>query len=202
MPDTSPRGEGVPNDASYDLGVGAGFYVNATQEPWSQYFQMYTYVTEELPALLEKHYNLKYKSISGHSMGGHGALTIALKNPKEWTSVSALAPICNPTSCPWGKKAFNSYLGSVEAGSGYDASLLLSSPLFDDILVDQGGADEFLLQGQLLPEALLSAADKCKQKITYHCRDGFDHSYFFVAACITNHIEFHATRLQSKLAGK
>ncbi|KAI2493949.1 Zinc-binding dehydrogenase [Fragilaria crotonensis] len=206
LPDTSPRGDNVPNVDSYDLGQGAGFYINATQSPYDANYQMYTYVTQELPALLEKEFQLSssLKSISGHSMGGHGALTIALKDPKSWVSVSAFSPICNPTNCPWGQKAFTAYLGSVEAGELHDATVLLSkrtTPVleFDDILIDQGDADEFLVAGQLLPEAFQAAASNCGQKVTVHMREGFDHSYHFIAAFIEDHVVFHSKRLHNKI---
>jgi len=170
LPDTSPRGEDVPNVDSYDLGQGAGFYLNATEEPYKTNYQMYNYVTEELPTFLGTEFNLgsSLKSVCGHSMGGHGALTFALKDPSSWVSVSAFSPICNPTKCPWGDKAFKAYLGSVEAGEAYDATVLIgqrSTPIieFDDILIDQGDADEFLAE-QLKPEELVKAAEKCGQK--------------------------------------
>jgi len=206
MPDTSPRGKDVANVDSYDLGQGAGFYVNATEEPYKPHYQMYSYVTEELPQLLDQQFKVGgqgLKSISGHSMGGHGALTIAFKNPDQWASVSALAPICNPTHCPWGNKVFLAYLGSVEAGDAHDATVILSergSPFaeFDDILIDQGTKDEFLQQ-QLAPNSLKEAAEKVGQKITLNMRDGFDHSYHFVAAFIEQHVDFHAKRLKDKI---
>ncbi|KAL7536928.1 hypothetical protein ACHAXR_007483, partial [Thalassiosira sp. AJA248-18] len=207
MPDTSPRGDpSVPNVDSYDLGIGAGFYVNATQEPYSTHYHMYTYITEELPALLESQFSMGkdgLRSISGHSMGGHGALTIALKNP-SWVSVSAFSPICNPTACPWGDKALTAYLGSVDAGKANDATALLegrSEPTgFDEILIDQGADDEFLTQLQLLPGNLVEAAKKCGQNVTLNMRDGFDHSYFFIASFIEDHVSFHGKRLRKKQA--
>mmetsp|Transcript_9150 Transcript_9150/g.14112 ORF Transcript_9150/g.14112 Transcript_9150/m.14112 type:complete len:689 (+) Transcript_9150:119-2185(+) len=207
MPDTSPRGEDVPNVDSYDLGVGAGFYVNATQEPYTKHYQMYTYVTEELPALLEEQFSIGkqgLRSISGHSMGGHGALTIALKDTnKSWVSVSAFSPICNPTKCPWGDKAFKAYLGSVDAGLAHDATALLSengATVYDEILIEQGADDNFLSGGQLLPENLVEAAKSVGQKVTMNMRDGYDHSYYFIASFIGDHISFHAKRLRSKYA--
>jgi len=207
MPDTSPRGEDVPNVDSYDLGVGAGFYVNATQEPYAKHYQMYTYVTEELPALLEEQFSIGkqgLRSISGHSMGGHGALTIALKDTnKSWVSVSAFSPICNPTKCPWGDKAFKAYLGSVDAGLAHDATALLSengATVYDEILIEQGADDNFLSGGQLLPENLVEAAKSVGQKVTMNLRDGYDHSYYFIASFIGDHISFHAKRLRSKYA--
>jgi len=208
MPDTSPRGDpSVPNVDSYDLGIGAGFYVNATQEPYSTHYQMYTYITEELPALLESQFSIGkdgLRSISGHSMGGHGALAISLNDPSGWASVSAFSPICNPTACPWGEKAFKAYLGSVEAGKAQDATVLLAGRSeatgFDDILIDQGKDDEFLTQLQLLPENLVEAAKKCGQNVTLNMRDGFDHSYFFIASFIEDHVAFHGKRLRKKQA--
>ncbi len=208
MPDTSPRGDGVPNVDSYDLGVGAGFYVNATEEPYAKNYQMYTYVTEELPALLESQFNIGQnglRSITGHSMGGHGALTIALKDTKKsWVSVSAFSPICNPTKCPWGDKAFKAYLGSVDAGLVHDATVLLSersgATVYDEILIEQGSDDNFLSAGQLLPENFVEASQKVGQKVTLNMRDGYDHSYYFIASFIGDHIAFHAKRLRSKYA--
>lgn len=202
MPDTSPRhDDSVPNVDSYDFGIGAGFYVNATLEPYSQHYQMYDYVTKELPSLLENDMNIGkdgLKSISGHSMGGHGALVIALREGKDsWKSVSAFAPIANPVNCPWGKKAFEGYLGSVDAGKVYDASLLVASlkaPMYDEILIDQGTADNFL-EDQLKPEFLAAAAKKSGQNITINMRNGFDHSYYFIAEFIENHVNFHAKYL-------
>ena len=203
MPDTSPRNEdSVPDVDSYDLGIGAGFYVDATSEPYKKHYQMFSYVSKELPSLLENELNLGKngrKSICGHSMGGHGALTIALKQgPSEWKSVSALAPICNPINCPWGRKAFSNYLGSVEAGGDHDATCLLlkeSSPVFENILIDQGTFDQFL-EDQLKPHALEDAAKQCGQSVTINFRTGFDHSYFFVGAYIEDHVNFHSKYLK------
>lgn len=209
MPDTSPRGDGVPDVDTYDLGVGAGFYVNATEEPFSKHYQMYSYVTEELPELLETQFNVGshgLRSITGHSMGGHGALTIALKDSKKsWVSVSAFAPICNPTKCPWGERAFKAYLGSVDAGLSHDATALMAesggATLYDEILIDQGADDNFLSGGQLLPENFVeAAAKKVGQKVTLNMRDGHDHSYYFIASYIGDHVAFHAKRLRSKYA--
>mmetsp|Transcript_2955 Transcript_2955/g.6843 ORF Transcript_2955/g.6843 Transcript_2955/m.6843 type:complete len:685 (-) Transcript_2955:193-2247(-) len=207
IPDTSPRGDDVANDDNYDLGQGAGFYVNATQEPWAKHYQMYAYVTEELPALVEKEYGIAadVKSVCGHSMGGHGALTLAFRDPKAWASVSAFAPICNPTACPWGTKAFTSYLGSVDAGSDHDATLLLKSkgPFaeYDDILIDQGLADNFL-EGQLLPEKLEAAAAEVGQKVTIRRHENYDHSYYFISTFIEDHVAFHAKRLRTAQGNK
>lgn len=203
MPDTSPRGDNVPNDHAYDLGQGAGFYLDATEAPWAEHYQMYSYIQDELPVLLENQYGIgPYKSIAGHSMGGHGALTLALKKPDAWTSVSAFSPIANPTDCPWGQKAFESYLGSVDAGKAHDATELLKSldgpSKFDDILIDQGLDDEFL-STQLKPEALEVAAKAVGQPLTVRRHVGFDHSYYFISTFIDDHIKFHAKRLQAAM---
>uniref|UniRef100_A0A7S2RRR9 S-formylglutathione hydrolase n=1 Tax=Eucampia antarctica TaxID=49252 RepID=A0A7S2RRR9_9STRA len=204
MPDTSPRhSEDVPNVDSYDLGIGAGFYVDATTDTYKNHYNMYSYITEELPSLLEKEYDLTIKSISGHSMGGHGALTIALREgPTKWASVSAFAPICNPTRCPWGEKAFTAYLGSVDLGKQHDATCILqqrSTPIegYDNILIDQGTDDNFLKK-ELKPEEFIAAATSCGQNTTVNMREGFDHSYYFIAAFIASHVEFHGKRLQKK----
>ena len=202
MPDTSPRGDNVADDEAYDLGKGAGFYVDATESPFAEHFKMRSYVTLELPQLLENEFRLGVKSICGHSMGGHGALSIAFEDPSSWTSVSAFSPISNPTECPWGEKAFGSYLGGVDAGKQFDATCLLNertAPIieYDEILIDQGTDDEFLKE-QLKPENLLAAAEKCGQKITLNMREGFDHSYYFIAAFIEDHVKFHAKRLHKK----
>jgi len=204
-PDTSPRGANCAGeDDSWDLGTGAGFYVDATQAPWNEHYRMYSYVTEELPALLREDFPLcdtRRMGITGHSMGGHGALICALKRPDLFKSVSAFAPICNPCSCPWGRKAFSSYLGSVEAGASYDAALLLTQrqpgtePLFDNILVDVGAADSFYTQGQLLPEALEAAAAQAGQPLSLRMQPGYDHSYYFVSTFLPEHVEWHAKRL-------
>jgi S-formylglutathione hydrolase len=210
MPDTSPRNDEsvqVPNVDSYDLGIGAGFYINATTETYAKHYQMYNYITKELPEILSSQtFNIGKdgrKSISGHSMGGHGALTIALREgPTIWKSVSAFAPICNPVDCPWGQKAFTEYLGSVDDGKVHDATCLLleqnkqtqTKSLYDDILIDQGTADNFLKE-QLKPEAFVKAAETCGQNVTLNMRNGFDHSYYFIAAFIESHVEFHGQRL-------
>lgn len=201
IPDTSPRHDSsVPDVDSYDLGIGAGFYVNAIAEPYKKNYKMYDYITKELPEILGS-INIgknNLKSIAGHSMGGHGALTIALKDSNAWKSVSAFAPIANPTDCPWGKKAFIAYLGDVDHGKEYDATCLLEAnnkKKFDDILIDQGTADNFL-KDQLKPEALISAAEKVGQKVTLKMRKGFDHSYYFIAAFIESHVEFHSIYLK------
>jgi S-formylglutathione hydrolase len=199
-PDTSPRGEGVADDAAYDLGQAASFYVDATEAPWAANFQMETYVTRDLIAAAEASFPLDgaRRSIFGHSMGGHGALTLAMRHPELFRSVSAFAPISSPTRCPWGEKAFTAYLGGDRAKwNQHDASLLIEAgkaARFNDILVDQGAADQFL-EGQLKPELLEAAAVKAKQKLTLRRQDGYDHSYFFMASFIADHIAFHAKRL-------
>ena len=198
-PDTSPRGDDVPDDeeAAYDFGLGAGFYVNATQAPWSKHYQMYDYVTQELPALIEAEFPVTDKrAISGHSMGGHGALVVALRNAERYTSVSAFSPISNPSDCPWGHKALGSYLGNDKADwADYDASLLMAaSTSHVPALVDQGTADNFLIE-QLKPEALLAAAKINNYPLELNMQDGYDHSYFFIASFIEEHIRFHAQHL-------
>jgi S-formylglutathione hydrolase len=195
-PDTSPRGQGVPDDAetAYDFGLGAGFYVNATQAPWDKHYQMYDYVVKELPALIEANFPVSNKrAISGHSMGGHGALTIALKNPDRYTSVSAFSPISNPINCPWGQKALGNYLGSdQDAWNDYDASELIKvSKNHLPVLVDQGTADNFLDE-QLKPEALTAAAKLSDYPLELRLQVGYDHSYFFIASFIEDHLKFHA----------
>lgn len=199
-PDTSPRGEGVADDPAYDLGQGAGFYVDATQAPWAPHFRMETYVTADLPeALGEFPVDLSRCGISGHSMGGHGALTLALRHPELYRSVSAFAPISSPIRCPWGQKALAAYLGPDEAAwRSHDASLLLEGGAakgrFDDILVDQGGADSFL-DGQLNPTFLIAAAETAGQKLTLRMQPGYDHSYFFISSFIDDHLAWHTARL-------
>ncbi len=202
FPDTSPRGEAVPDEPErYDLGQGAGFYVNATQTPWSQHYHMYDYVTQELPALLEAELPLipGLKSVSGHSMGGHGALICALKNPDAYASVSAFAPICNPIHCGWGKGCFSAYLGEdINDWKAYDATeLITAGARVGDILIDQGTADEFYDEGQLLPENLQQACERSGQSLTLRMQDGYDHSYHFIATFIGEHIAYHARALQT-----
>ena len=200
-PDTSPRGDGVADDDAYDLGQGAGFYVDAVRAPWAPHFRMETYVTDELIALIDAEFpTTKTRSIFGHSMGGHGALTLALRHPELFQSVSAFAPIASPTRCAWGEKAFTAYLGDDRAEwAKHDAALLLesgaASGVYDDILVDQGDADQFLTD-QLKPELLKAAADKAGQKLTIRMQPGYDHSYFFMASFIDDHVAFHAARLK------
>lgn len=201
-PDTSPRGKGVADDEAYDLGQGAGFYVDATQSPWAPHFKMESYVTGELIQKVEAQFAANgMRSISGHSMGGHGALTLALKYPELFTSVSAFAPISSPTRCAWGEKAFGAYLGDDRAEwAKHDASLLIEAGAakgrFDDILVDQGDADSFL-ESQLKPELLKAAGEAAGQNITVRMQPGYDHSYFFMASFIADHIAFHAVRLKA-----
>ncbi len=199
-PDTSPRGEGVPDDpeAAYDFGLGAGFYVNATQAPWSRHYRMYDYVVHELPQLVTANLPLDgaRAGIFGHSMGGHGALTIALKNPDRYRSVSAFAPICSPLNCPWGEKALGNYIGNDrEAWKQYDTTeLVRSAKEHLPVLVDQGDADNFLAT-QLKPELLEQACAAAHYPMTVRMQAGYDHSYFFIASFIGEHIEFHAQQL-------
>lgn len=199
-PDTSPRGDGVADDenGAYDFGLGAGFYLNARQTPYASHYHMYDYVLTELPALLTKNLPLDCSrmAISGHSMGGHGALTLALKNPQQYVSVSAFAPICAASQCPWGEKALSLYLGdNQQLWQEFDASaLLMKADQQLPMLVDQGGSDEFL-QGQLKPELLLAAAQKSAYPLNYRLHAGYDHSYFFIASFIGEHIAFHANHL-------
>jgi S-formylglutathione hydrolase len=200
-PDTSPRGEGVADDPAYDLGQGAGFYVDATQQPWAPHFAMETYVTRDLPAVVERTFPLDgaRRGVFGHSMGGHGALTLALKRPDLFRSVSAFAPIASPTRCDWGRKAFLAYLGEDEAEwTRHDAARLIEAGAakgrFDDILVDQGAADSFL-EAQLKPQLLEAACSAAGQKLTLRRQAGYDHSYFFMASFIADHLAWHAARL-------
>ena len=202
FPDTSPRGEGVPDEIDrYDLGQGAGFYVDATQSPWKQHYRMYDYVTRELPQLIESSLPIlpNVKSISGHSMGGHGALICALKNPQSYRSVSAFSPICNPLECGWGKGCFGAYLGGDSATwKAYDATLLIQEGAgFSDILIDQGMDDEFYDEGQLLPENLQAVCNAMSQPLTLRMQEGYDHSYHFIASFIGEHIAYHAAALKS-----
>jgi S-formylglutathione hydrolase len=197
-PDTSPRGETVPDDpeGAYDFGLGAGFYLNATEAPWNKHYQMYDYITEELPALVESLFPVSgLRAISGHSMGGHGAITIALKNPERFKSVTAFSPICNPMNCPWGEKALSGYLGEDRTlWKDYDSAHLLGcSEDQIPMLVDQGSADQFLAE-QLNPEALLSAAPE-GYPLDYRLQEGYDHSYYFIASFIEDHLRFHAKYL-------
>ncbi|MDC7682214.1 S-formylglutathione hydrolase [Asticcacaulis sp. BYS171W] len=201
-PDTSPRGEGVANDDAYDMGQGAGFYVNATQSPWAAHFQMETYVTRDLLELIGAQFptDMSRVGISGHSMGGHGALTLAMNHSNLFTSVSAFAPIASPVHCPWGQKAMAGYLGpNHDAWEIYDAAMRLArgkALSYDDILIDQGLADPFL-DTQLMPHLLEQAAKVVGQKLTLRRHEGYDHSYYFIASFIDDHLEFHAARLKT-----
>ena len=195
-PDTSPRGEGVPGDpdGGWDFGLGAGFYVNATEAPWAQHYRMYDYVVDELPALVEANFPASdRRGISGHSMGGHGALICALKNPGRYQSVSAFSPICHPMDCPWGEKAFSRYLGADRsAWRAWDATeLIVDAPERLPILIDQGEADGFLAE-QLKPEALQAAAEAAGHPLTLRLQPGYDHSYYFIASFIESHLQYHA----------
>ena len=200
-PDTSPRGEGVADDPAYDLGQGAGFYLDATEAPWAPHFRMETYVVEELIGLIDAEFpTTGVRSISGHSMGGHGALTLALRHPELFRSVSAFAPISSPTRCPWGEKAFTAYLGADRAEwAKHDAALLIEAGAakgrYDDILIDQGDADGFLAE-QLKPGLLIAAGEAAGQAVTVRMQPGYDHSYFFMASFIADHVAFHAERLK------
>ncbi len=200
-PDTSPRGTDLPGEHdSYDFGSGAGFYLNATESPWAQHYNMYDYIVEELPELIAANFPVIDKaSISGHSMGGHGALTIALKNPGKYQSVSAFSPICNPTNCAWGEKVFTNYLGSDRTTwAQYDASLLIEQGTEKlPMLVDQGEADEFLKE-QLKPESLQAACEKTNYPLTLRMHEGYDHSYFFIASFIEDHLHYHDKALKGE----
>ncbi len=198
-PDTSPRGAGVPGeDESYDFGTGAGFYVDATEMPWSDNYRMYSYVTEELQELVLSQFpvDAQRQGITGHSMGGHGALTIGLKNPDCYRSISAFSPICAPIQCPWGQKAFSGYLGLDEANwTQYDATELIKQGCTSgDILIDQGDADGFL-QEQLKPALFSAACEAAQQPVRVRMQPGYDHSYYFISSFIEEHIQFHAERL-------
>lgn len=196
-PDSSPRGEGVADDAAYDLGQGAGFYLNATEAPWAEHYQMYDYIVDELPALIDANFPSNgQQSIMGHSMGGHGALLIGLRNPERYQSISAFAPIVAPTQVPWGKKAFTAYLGTDETlWKAYDAvELVQASQVQLPILIDQGGADNFLAE-QLKPELFVQACNNRDYPLTLNIQEGYDHSYYFIASFIEQHIHFHANFL-------
>lgn len=197
IPDTSPRGELVANDPAYDLGQGAGFYVNATEAPWTAHYRMYDYISRELPAILPVALPLtQVKSISGHSMGGHGALVLALRQPAAYRSVSAFSPICQPSQCEWGRKAFSAYLGDTVADwLEYDASALLAkATMVPPMLVDQGDQDQFY-PAQLRTEALTDAAASSGAKVDIRFQRGYDHSYYFISSFIEEHLRFHARYL-------
>ncbi|MEO1154565.1 MAG: S-formylglutathione hydrolase [Pseudomonadota bacterium] len=197
FPDTSPRGEAVADDDAFDMGKGAGFYVDATQSPWSAHFRMWSYISQELPALVAAEFAVDpdRQAITGHSMGGHGALTLALSLPKQFRSVSAFAPIANPTTSDWGRKQFTGYLGTYEdEWSAHDASLLMAERGYPGhVLVDQGTEDEFL--DLLKPEAFALAVASRRQPATLRMQAGYDHSYFFVSTFMRDHIRFHAEAL-------
>ncbi|MEY2858831.1 MAG: hypothetical protein RLZZ74_3144 [Cyanobacteriota bacterium] len=199
-PDTSPRNTGIPEEnETWDLGSGAGFYVDATENPWQKNYQMYSYITQELPDLIARNFPVKpdKQSIFGHSMGGHGALICALKNPQQYLSVSAFAPIAAPTKCPWGEKLFTAYLGTnPQAWAAYDASeLVLQTQLNSTILIDQGTEDQFYQQQQLLPENFAQACQQVEQKLTLRWLQGYDHSYFTISSFIKDHMQHHAAYL-------
>nr|WP_235790421.1 S-formylglutathione hydrolase [Ruegeria pomeroyi] len=197
FPDTSPRGEGVADHEDYDLGQGAGFYVNATQEPWAPHFRMWDYVAEELPALVAEHFAIDpaRQAITGHSMGGHGALTLAMNLPGRYRSVSAFAPISNPTGSDWGRKQLTAYLGNDESTwAKHDATLMMKQVGFDGpILIDTGTSDQFI--DLLRPEALAAAIAERRQQATVRLQPGYDHSYFFVSSFMEDHVSFHAEAL-------
>ena len=197
-PDTSPRGDAVPDDEAYDFGKGAGFYVDATQEPWSANFRMRSYIERELPALIAAEFpaDMDRQGITGHSMGGHGALTIALRNPGRFRSVSAFAPIVSPLNCPWGEKALGGYLGPDRAGwREYDACALIEDGArLPDLLVDQGTADNFLDE-QLKPQLLAEACERAGIDATIRMQPGYDHSYYFISTFMADHIAWHVDRL-------
>jgi S-formylglutathione hydrolase len=197
-PDTSPRGEDVPDEDGFDFGQGAGFYVNATQAPWSTHFQMRSYIETELPALIAANFpaDMSRQAITGHSMGGHGALTIGLRNPGRFKSISAFAPIASPLHCPWGEKALAGYLGPDKtAWRAYDACALIEDGArVPDLLVDQGGADNFL-EEQLKPHLLSRACDDAGIALTLRMEPGYDHSYYFISSFMADHLRWHAERL-------
>ncbi len=199
-PDTSPRGLGLPGEEDgWDFGTGAGFYIDADAEPWKRNYRMYSYVTKELPALIEANFPVAAgrRGVCGHSMGGHGALVVALRNPQAYRSVSAFAPICNPAAVPWGEKAFGNYLGADRARwSAWDASELLKqgSRFPGPIFVDQGMKDQFLA-AQLRPDALEAAAEAAGQELVLRRHEGYDHSYWFIQTFIEDHLKWHAERL-------
>ncbi|MDR6708124.1 MULTISPECIES: S-formylglutathione hydrolase [unclassified Novosphingobium] len=198
-PDTSPRGDDVADDDAYDFGKGAGFYVDATQQPWSPHFRMRSYIEGELPALLAEHFpaDMERQGITGHSMGGHGALTIALRNAGRFRSVSAFAPIVSPLNCPWGEKALGGYLGDDRgAWREYDAvALIEDGARLPDLLVDQGEADGFL-EGQLKTQLLVEACEKAGQLTTIRMQPGYDHSYYFISTFMAEHVAWHAERMK------
>jgi len=202
MPDTSPRGAGVEGeDDAYDLGSGAGFYLNASQSPWSSAYNMYSYVSQELPAVITANYAVNQQcAISGHSMGGHGALICALKNPGQYASVSAFAPITSPSQCPWGQKGLTAYIGKDQADwAQWDANLLVQSNHAAGItpqvlLIDQGSSDPFYTD-QLMPELFNATCEKLQHPLDYREREGYDHSYYYISSFIEEHLRYHAQHL-------
>lgn len=200
-PDTSPRGSDYPQEhESYDFGSGAGFYLNATQAPWSQSYRMYDYIVDELPKVINQHFpvNSQQCGIFGHSMGGHGALTIGLRNPDQYHSISAFAPIVAPMQCPWGEKAFSGYLGKDKnQWKTYDATQLIKDGYKSQckILIDQGSADNFL-EEQLKPELFIQACKQNNQSVEFRMQQGYDHSYYLMSSFMQDHIEFHAKNLR------
>ncbi|TCM60242.1 S-formylglutathione hydrolase [Acinetobacter calcoaceticus] len=202
-PDTSPRGENVAAGDHWDIGQGAGFYINATQAPWSEHYQMQSFIAEELLSLVCEHFPIDRNAIGifGHSMGGHGALTLAWKYPDRFHSVSAFAPICAPSQCPWGEKAFTAYFGVDQTQwSQHDATALLleRGALFDHVLIDQGLKDQFYTQ--LNPEKYQAACQQVGQALTLRYHEGYDHGYYFIQSFIADHLTFHLQQLQPKLA--
>ncbi|OCC23002.1 S-formylglutathione hydrolase [Croceicoccus estronivorus] len=199
-PDTSPRGDEVPDDEAYDFGKGAGFYVDATQEPWAANFRMRSYIEQELPALIAGNFpvDMARQGITGHSMGGHGALTIALRNPDRFRSVSAFSPIVSPLNCPWGEKALTGYIGADRAAwRAYDACALIDDGArVPALLVDQGTADNFL-QEQLKTHLLQEAVERAGMQATIRMQEGYDHSYYFISTFMAGHVAWHAERLNA-----
>jgi S-formylglutathione hydrolase len=199
-PDTSPRGDDAPDFESYDFGKGAGFYVNAVMEPWSEHYHMRHYIEDELPAVIAENFpvDMERQGITGHSMGGHGALTIALRNPERFRSVSAFSPIVSPMNCPWGEKALTGYLGdNRDDWREYDACALIDDGArLPNLLVDQGLADNFLIE-QLKTHLLAEAADRAGMPVTIRLQPGYDHSYFFISSFMAEHIGWHAERLNA-----
>ena len=200
FPDTSPRGNNVPDDDDYDLGQGAGFYLNATEQPWVNNFKMWDYITLDLTNIINKHFNVDMarQSIMGHSMGGHGALTIGMGIPGRFKSISALSPICNPTGADWGRKQLAAYLGNDEQSwVGHDSSILMSNEGFDGkVLIDIGSKDQFM--DLLRPETLANAMTQRRQPGEFRIQSGYDHSYFFVSTFINDHVAFHADLLSNE----
>jgi S-formylglutathione hydrolase len=199
-PDTSPRGDEVPDDESYDFGKGAGFYVDATEAPWAANFRMRSYIEDELPALVLREFpqaDMARQGITGHSMGGHGAMTIGLRNPDRFKSVSAFAPIVSPINCPWGQKALTGYIGANrEDWRSYDACAMIADGLrVPELLVDQGDADAFLTE-QLKPELLKAACEEAGIELTLRMQPGYDHSYYFISTFLAEHVGWHAARLK------